>query len=513
MIHIERSKIFSRWSGGIQAFSLPVFLLLFFINDLGCAPSGRNSLRFGLSSAPITFDPRYATDATSSRINRLIYRRLVEFDEKNLPVPGLAVWKRVSPTQFRFTLKESIQPFHDGSLFTSEDVKATLESILNPMNASPHRGDLLSIKKIETPDSRTIDIFLKRRDPFFPSRLRLGILPRKKMEENHSFHNQPVGNGPFIFLSWPEEGFLRIKRIFDGQVFEFLHVKDHTVRVLKLLKGEIDMLQNDLPPELVSLLSKDQRVRVIKRKGSNFTYLGFNMKDSVVGRLGVRKAIAHALNREDIIRYVLGGAARPASALLPPEHWAGNPTLTFYPHDPEKARFFLKEEGFDDQRLPEITYKTSTDPFRIRLATVIQHQLKEVGFQVDVRSYDWGTFYGDIKVGRFQMFSLTWVGITTPDIFHMIFHSESVPPHGANRGRFQNALADQLMVQAQKADDRETQMDLYQQLQELLLEQLPYIPLWYEDHFFAGNKSLDGYQLALDGNYDGLLRVSFSKKK
>jgi len=69
------------------------------------------------------------------------------------------------------------------------------------------------------------------------------------------------------------------------------------------------------------------------------------------------------------------------------------------------------------------------------------------------------------------------------------------------------------MVQAQKADDRETQMDLYQQLQELLLEQLPYIPLWYEDHFFAGNKSLDGYQLALDGNYDGLLRVSFSKKK
>jgi len=273
------------------------------------------------------------------------------------------------------------------------------------------------------------------------------------------------------------------------------------------------MLQNDLPPELVSLLSKDQRVRVIKGKGSNFTYLGFNMKDSVVGRLGVRKAIAHALNREDMIQYVLGEAARPASALLPPEHWAGNPTLTFYPHDPEKARFFLNEEGFNAQRLPEITYKTSSDPFRIRLATIIQHQLKEVGFQVDVRSYDWGTFYGDIKEGRFQMFSLTWVGITTPDIFHMIFHSDSVPPNGANRGRFQNAVADQLMVQAQNEDDRETQIDLYQQLQEFLLDQLPYVPLWYEDHFFAANKNLDGYQLAPDGNYDGLLRVTISKKK
>jgi peptide/nickel transport system substrate-binding protein len=300
--------------------------------------------------------------------------------------------------------------------------------------------------------------------------------------------------------------------MFDGQIFEFLYVKDHTVRVLKLLKGEIDMLQNDLPPELVSLLAKDQRVRVIKGKGSNFTYLGFNMEDPVVGRLGVRKAIAHALNREDMIRYVLGGAARPASALLPPEHWAGNQNLIFYSYNPVKAKNFLNQEGFDEQRLPKITYKTSSDPFRVRLATIIQRQLEKVGFEVDVRSYDWGTFYGDIKGGRFQMFSLTWVGITTPDIFHMIFHSESVPPNGANRGRFQNAVADQLIVQAQRADTRETQMDLYRHLQEVLLDQLPYIPLWYEDHFFAGNKNLEGYQLAPDGNYDGLSRISLNRK-
>jgi peptide/nickel transport system substrate-binding protein len=436
----------------------------------------------------------------------------VEFDEQNLPVPGLAVWKRVSPTQFRFTLKDSIQPFHDGSPFTSGDVKATLESILKPENASPHRGDLISIQKIETPDSRNIDIFLKSPDSFFPDRLRVGILPRKKIEEKHPFHTQPVGNGPFIFLLWPEEGSLKIKRMFDGQIFEFLYVKDHTVRVLKLLKGEIDMLQNDLPPELVSLLAKDQRVRVIKGKGSNFTYLGFNMEDPVVGRLGVRKAIAHALNREDMIRYVLGGAARPASALLPPEHWAGNQNLIFYSYNPVKAKNFLNQEGFDEQRLPKITYKTSSDPFRVRLATIIQRQLEKVGFEVDVRSYDWGTFYGDIKGGRFQMFSLTWVGITTPDIFHMIFHSESVPPNGANRGRFQNAVADQLIVQAQRADTRETQMDLYRHLQEVLLDQLPYIPLWYEDHFFAGNKNLEGYQLAPDGNYDGLSRISLNRK-
>jgi peptide/nickel transport system substrate-binding protein len=83
---------------------------------------------------------------------------------------------------------------------------------------------------------------------------------------------------------------------------------------------------------------------------------------------------------------------------------------------------------------PRIVYTTSTDPFRLRLATIIQHQLSAAGFEVELRSYDWGTFYGDIRAGRFQMYSLMWVGIKLPEIFRYAFHSESRPPVGANRG-------------------------------------------------------------------------------
>jgi len=203
---------------------------------------------------------------------------------------------------------------------------------------------------------------------------------------------------------------------------------------------------------------------------------------------------------------VLGGAARPASALLPPDHWAGDPGLAQYPYDPERARALLKAAGFAKGQL-SIVYKTSNDPFRIRLATIIQQQLDAVGINVDLRSYDWGTFYGDIKAGRFQMYSLSWVGIKMPDIFHYAFYSSSIPPQGANRGHFASPVADRLIDAAQATADPAQEADYYRQLQNYLWQQLPYVPLWYEDNIVIERRTVEGYTLARDGNYDGLENV------
>jgi peptide/nickel transport system substrate-binding protein len=121
-----------------------------------------------------------------------------------------------------------------------------------------------------------------------------------------------------------------------------------------------------------------------------------------------------------------------------------------------------------------------------------------------VQSYDWGTFYGDIKAGRFQLYSLSWVGIRTPDIFRYAFASSSVPPEGANRGRYRSCEADRLMEAARREPDLKRQAVLYRKLQALLLADLPYVPLWYEDQIFACRREVRGYRLAPDGNYDGL---------
>jgi peptide/nickel transport system substrate-binding protein len=352
-----------------------------------------------------------------------------------------------------------------------------------------------------------VDFFLSHADRLFPAYLVIGILPAAKLATTHHFNDRPVGSGPFRLLAWPQQGLLQLQRRRDGQKISFIRVSDGTVRVLKLLRGELDMLQNDLSPELISYLKRKRDINVTHARGSNFTYLGFNFDDDVTGQLPVRRAIALAIDRQAIIRYVMGGAARPASALLPPDHWAGNPELGTIDYDPDAARALLARLGYGPQHPLRISYKTSTNPFRLRLATVLQYQLKQVGIDVDLRSYDWGTFYGDIKAGNFQMFSLSWVGIKTPDIFRYVFHSQSLPPNGANRGRFRDAAVDQLIDVADSASSQAEQARAYREIEARLLQQLPYVPLWYEDHVFVSRQGIAGYTLTLDGNFDGLNSV------
>ncbi len=487
-----------------------VLLLMF----TACSsPPPVDTIRMGLASAPSSLDPRVATDAASERINRLLYDRLVELDDAGMPVPGIARWERLGPDHYRFFLAPRRRSFHDGSRLESGDVKATIEFVLEPGNGSPFRTALSLIERIETPSSEQVDFFLRRPDPLFPAYLGVGIVPAEAAARSHPFNSRPLGSGPFRFVDWPTEGRLILQRLRDGQHFSFVLVKDPSVRIMKLLRGEIDMLQNDLPPELAAFLGRQQGVVVARAPGTNFSYIGFNLMNPDTARLQVRRAVAHAIDRDAIIEYLMQGGARPAQALLPPEHWAGGKGLEPLEYDPPKARELLREAGYGPGHPLELEYKTSSDPFRIRIATIIQSQLARVGVSVKVRSYDWGTFFGDIKAGRFQLYSLTWVGIRTPDLFRYIFHSSSLPPGGANRGRYRSADADRLIEAAEAVDDLSRQAPIYQRLQALVLVDLPYLPLWYEDQIFVHRSDITGYDIAADGNYDGLLKVKRSVER
>lgn len=473
----------------------------------GCGDVGSDAIRFGLKSTPITLDPRFATDAASTRINRLLYRQLVDFDEHFKPLPSLASWQQLSAQHYRFVLGDDGRRFSDGTRLDANDVAATYTFILDEANGSPHRGALKHIARIEVIDADTIDFFLTKPDALFPGLLVVGIVPESQMSEGHAFNRQPIGSGDFSMLAWPEDGRLVLERFGDKQRIEFVHVPKPTVRVLKLLRGEIDLLQNDLLPELVVWLADNDDVVIRKVRGTNFAYLGFNLRDPIVSDARVRLAIAHAVDRDAIIKYLMGGSARPASAILPPEHWAGSTNLVNIKHDPDYARVLLEEAGFGPNNPIKLVYKTSTDPLRVRIATVIQDQLRNVGIDVALSTYDWGTFYGDIKAGRFQMYSLAWVGIKMPDIFRYTMHSDSVPPAGANRGRLTNPDVDALIESAELAPTLGEQAALYRELQSALLAQLPYVPLWYEDHYVVTRAGLEGYVMANDGNYDGLKTV------
>ena len=309
-------------------------------------------------------------------------------------------------------------------------------------------------------------------------------------------------------FEWKDEAQLKLTRLKDNQLIEFITLKDPTVRVLKLLRGEIDIIQGNLSPEIVMWLSERESVQVKRKQGDTYTYLGFNLEDSITGNNLVRRAIAYAMDRDAIIQYVMRNSARKAGAIFPANHWAGNSALSGYEYNPEKAKILLSKAGYNQETPLEISYKTSSDPFRLRLATIIQDQLKKVGIHIDIRSYDWGTFYGDIKAGRFQMYSLSWVGLKMPDVFRYVFHSDSVPPNGANRGRFDNTQVDTLIEKAELEPSLEEQAEYYQELQQILFDTLPAIPLWYEDNVASIRKNIVGYKLNTDGNFDSLINTT-----
>ncbi len=476
--------------------------LLILLSISSCSNQTGDLLRFGVTGLPQNYDPRFATDAASERTNHLLHCSLVRFDQQRRPAPGIASWEQLTPTSYLFNINSNVT-FWNGDVVTAADVVATYASILDEKNASPHRSTLSVIENVTALDQYSIKFSLNRSEALFPSYLVIGILPAHLIDSHHPFHSQPMGCGNFSLVESDQSRAI-IEQRQSARKLAFIRAQDPSTRVLKLLKGEIDMLQGDLSPQLVDYLVQQDGIEVIRAEGSNFTYLGFNLQDPVTGQLNIRRAIAHAIDRSAIIKYIFRRRARPANGLFPPEHWITDVSLPQLEYAPEIARELLKQAGYGNDNRLALTYKTSSDPFRIRVATIIQQQLAEVGIDLTIKSYDWGTFYGDIKSGNFQLYSLTWVGLKTPDSYRYLFHGDSLPPAGANRGRFHSETANRLIEAAENEMEASLRLQSYHQLQHHLLEQLPYVPLWYEDQVAAVRGKASGYKVAGDGNYDGL---------
>jgi peptide/nickel transport system substrate-binding protein len=452
-------------------------------------------IRFSLAQMPINLDPRYATDAASERVNRLIYQSLVDFDATSNLVPKLASWLMVSPREYHLSLKQPLARFHDHKPLTAADVKATYDSIIG-LRDSPHTSEYSNISAIQVKGDSLVIFQLKQPDTHFSAKLIMGILPKDYIEMKHDFSHHPIGSGPLAFEHWQNK--LTLKRVHDGQLIIFTEVKDPTVRVLKLLRGETDLLQGDLPPELVKHLQTKPDIMVHTVQGANFSYLGLNMQDPVLKQHKVRLAIAHAIDRQAVIDKVMVKSTRTAGAILPPEHYTNAVVqLDAYDYNPELAKKLLIEAGV---QLPlKLVYKTSTDAQRVRLATILQAQLAKAGIDLEIRSLDWGTFFEEVKKGNFQLFGLTWVGIKTPEIYAKAFGSQQFPPNGFNRGRYADAKLDAMLL----AED-------WPAVTTRIHEQLPYIPLWYEGQFAAFNKSISHYAPKPDGNWDDLATIKRS---
>lgn len=475
----------------------------------------------GIESNPLQLDPRYSTDANSVRIGNLVYNSLLRADERSQLQPELAEnWRMLDERTYLFNLRKQVT-FHNGRPLTAADVKYTYESILDSQSLSPKRGLLLPLEIIEQTGTHQLRFRLRAPHAPFIEQFTLGIVPAGSNTTANADRTPPPGSGPFILQSVESGEKVTVSAnsnywegapALSGVVFKI--VPDALVRALEFKQGAIDFMQNDLEPDMLPWLKNNTSADVEMNQGTTFQYIGINLTHPILRHRKVRQAIACAIDRASIIRNLLKDTVIEASGLLSPMNWAYDESTLPWPYNPARAKQLLDESGFADpdgdgpRPRFRLSFKTTNIDLRRRIAEALKEQLLRVGIELELRSYEWGTFFGDVKNGNFHLYSLAWVGIEDPDIYYQLFHSSSTPPNGDNRGRYNNPAIDRLLIQGRTVVRRSERRLIYHEVQRLLAEDLPYVPLWWWKNVVVKKSGLRGFVPYPDGELISLKKVT-----
>ncbi|HXX00852.1 MAG TPA: ABC transporter substrate-binding protein, partial [Candidatus Acidoferrales bacterium] len=473
-----------------------------------------NTLVMIIESSPTNLDPRVGIDAQSERIDNLIFDDLLSRGDDLSVAPGLAErWEIPDPLTYIFHLHRGVR-FHDGRELTARDVKWTFDSLLQGKIRSTKAANYRFVDRIDAPDDSTVVFRLKEPDSPLLWNLSdgaVGIVPYGSGDE---MTTHPIGSGPFKFVSAETDREVVLERNDDywGEKAKLLRVRfavvpDETTEALELRKGSGDIAINSLTPDTVLTLGRDPGLVVEHAPGTRLAYLAFNLRDPILKEVRVRQAIAYALDRKPMIDYLLRGEAQLARSVLPQQSWAYDGDVPAYEHNLDKANQLLDAAGYpevDGVRF-HITMKTSTVADTRLMVAVMQQQLRQAGIALDIRSFEFATFFSDVTHGAFQMHGLRWIGGNEdPDIFEYAFHSAKFPPNGANRSFYSNPKVDALIDRARRETDPSIRKPLYAEVQRILAEDLPYIDLWYLDNVIVHTRRVKNLKLNPAGNYDFL---------
>lgn len=502
-----------------------LLLLLCCLTLAGChsTPRGAGTVVCLIESSPANLDPRTGTDSQSERIDELLFDGLVQHDASFRFTPALAErWEQPDPLTLIFHLRAGVR-FHDGRALTSRDVLWTINSMTSGAVISPKAASYASVDRIEAPDPLTIVFHLKHADNFLLNNLSTGAIGIVPEGSGREFWRHPVGTGAFRFVnqqidqdvvvernpySWAAAP--KIERV------RFSVVPDGITRSLELEKGSADVAVNSLADDALPVLAKRPDLLIEEAGGTEVQYLGFNLRDPLLKDARVRQAIACAIDRRLIIQTMLDGHAREADSLLPPAHWAWSGAGPRNEYDPARAAQLLNEAGYRPQgdgiRF-HLTMKTSNDEGTRLLAAVLQQQLAKVGIALELRSFEFATFYSDVTRGAFQIYSLRWIGGNEqPDIFSYAFSTARFSPKGANRGHYSNPRLDALLDDAAANADPLRRRADYVEAQQILATDLPAFNLWYTNSIIVHNRRLTGIVPSPSGSYRFLETAALAGK-
>ena len=464
-----------------------------------------NVVILGTTNSATNLDPRVGTDEASQKIHQLIFNALVHIDSQLRVVPELAESiEHPDPLTYVARLRHGVL-FHNGRELTSEDVVYTFRSFLDP-TFKGRSGAYRVLAAVNAIDPYTIEFTLKTPLNSFPVNLVMGIVQAGSGSANA---RAPIGTGPYRLQEFVPDDHVSLSafdRYYDGRPRNdgilLKVIPDDTMRGLELRKGSVDLIVNDLSPDIVWQLQREGRVQIATAPGTDYAYIGLNLNDPILSHVEVRKAIGYAIDRDAIVKYLRRGFATTAVGIVPPMSWAFERNVFDFRHDPEEARRLLDAAGFRDPDGPgplprfRLSLKTSTtEVYRIQ-AAAIQHDLARVGIAIDVRSSEFQTLSADVLRGNFQMYTLQFVGVTDPDILRLVYHSQQIPPAGLNRVRYKNVDVDRFIEGAAAATDEDQRRALYAQAQQRIAQDVPYIALWYKTNVAIFQPDIHGVTLS-----------------
>jgi ABC-type transport system substrate-binding protein len=456
----------------------------------------------------LTMDTHFGLDAPTFTILDHMVESLLELTPKGEIVPRLAEKWEVSPdaTEFTLRLRKGIK-FHDGTPFNAEAVKVNFDRLLDPKVAIRYRFLVAPISTVTVADEFTVKI--KTKSPFAAlvsnmTHQATGIQSPDALKASWEKPLiKPVGTGPFMFKEWvPGNKFVMArndnywgkKPLLEEVTWRV--IPDDASRVVALETGEVQAAVR-IPPFDIPRLKADKKLVVLSAASVRTIYLGFNTLKEPFQDKRVRQAINYAVNKEAIVKHVLGGVGRVSDAAISPGIFGYAPIKT-YEYNIEKAKALLAEAGFPKG------FETTLHPAVGRyymdasVATAVAADLLKVGIRAEIKMMEWGTYLPSILREKDQVehkiYMLGW-GCVTGDAdygLYTLYHSKEWPKKGMNASFYANEKLDQLLDGARSTANSEERKKLYKEALTLINEEAPWLFLHSEVQMVGARANVKG---------------------
>lgn len=453
---------------------------------------------------PSNLIPPLATDASSHEVADLVYVSPLKYDKDINLVPHAAQSYEVleEGRLLRFTLRRDIR-WTDGTPLTADDVEFTYKLMVDPNTPTAYAEDYLAVKEFKRTGEYTFEV---RYDKPFARALVTwahAILPRHLLEGQDLLKTplarKPVGAGPYMLKEWTSGTRLVLTAnpdYFEGRAYidevVMRIIPDQSTQFMELKSGNLDVI--NLSPQQYLLQTSEQawasNFRKFQYLSSGYAFLGYNLKSPLFKDVRVRRALLHAIDKDEIVRGVLLGLGMATGGPYKPGTWAFDDTIPSNEFNPAKARRLLAEAGWTRKSPDGLLVDARGRPFaftiltnqgnsqRIKAAIIIQSRLKDLGITVEIRTVEWAAFIKEfVDKGRFDAVLLSWNILQDPDLYD-VWHSSKAEPGGLNFVGFKNAELDALLERGRRLLDQEKRKPIYDRIQQILHEQQPYCFLY-----------------------------------